>query len=81
MRPDYEDMRDFQYAEENPGYQREVAFSPEPDDDFQDPEIMEMVADTYARDNQRRRESNLQTENTRLRELLEENGVEIPDGS
>lgn len=77
MRPDYDDMMDFKYGEENPGYQREIAYAPDPD---YDPEIAVLVAEKYAQDNARRREGSLRTENARLRALLEEHGIEIPDG-
>lgn len=79
MRPNYEDMRDFQYGEENPGYQRPIAYIPEYDGEERDPEIEAMVADIYAHDNRKRQEGNLHTENARLRALLEENGID-PDG-
>lgn len=76
---DYEDMRDFQYREENPGREREVAYVPEFDGEERDPEIEAMVADSYARDNAKRRESNLRSENDELRALLDQHGIEIPE--
>lgn len=79
LRPDYDDMRDFQYAEENPGYRREIAYTPDPEDPDRDLEIELLAADKYAHDNAKRRESNLRTENNRLRALLEEHGIEIPE--
>lgn len=80
MRPDYEDMMDFKYREENPGYEREVAYVPNPCDSDHDPEISVLVAEKYARDNARRREKNLRTENARLWALLKENGIDPDDG-
>jgi hypothetical protein len=74
---DYEDMRDFQYGEENPGYRREVAYTPEFDPD-RDPEVEELVAEKYAHDNRKRVENNLRAENAELRALLEEHGIESP---
>lgn len=79
MRGSYDDMMDWKYREENPGYEREIAYIPEPDDDFRDPEIESMVADIYAHDNAGRRERNHRTEVAGLRALLEEHGIEIPD--
>ena len=76
---DREYMMDWKYREENPGYEREIAYSPEPDDDFRDPEIELMVAGIYAHDNAKRREHNHRTEVAGLRGLLEEHGIEIPD--
>ena len=75
----YEDMRDWQYREENPGYEREVAYTPDPEDPDRDPDIDLLVADIYARDNAGRRERNLRTENTRLRQIIEAHGIEIPE--
>lgn len=80
MRPDPEDMRDWQYAEENPGFQREIAYTPDLDDPDRDLEIDEHVAAIYAHDNMGRRESNLRTENAQLRALLDEHGIEFSDG-
>jgi hypothetical protein len=80
MRPDYDDMMDWKYREENPGCEREIAYTPDPEDPDRDPEIEAMVAGIYAHDNGRRQENNLRTENAQLRALLEENGIEIPDG-
>lgn len=81
LRPDYDDMRDWQYREENPGYEREIAYTPDPDDPDRDPEVEGLVAEIYAHDNAKRRENNLRTENARLRALLEEHGIEIPEES
>ena len=75
---DYETMRDFQYGEENPGYQREIGLTAGDLEDC-DPEVAALVAETYARDNAARRENNHRTEIAGLRALLEENGIEIPD--
>lgn len=90
----YDDMRDFQYAEENPGYEREIAYMPNhsnpespdyvsPED--RDPEIEAMVHDIYAHDNAGRRERNhrakvsaLEGQNEELRGLLREAGITPP---
>lgn len=79
LRPDYDDMRDFQYAEEHPGYQREIAYTPDTSDPDYDPEIEAMVVDIYAHDNAKRRENNLRTENATLRALLTQHDIEIPE--
>jgi hypothetical protein len=76
---DYEDMRDLQYGEENPGYQREVAYIPDTSDPDYDPEIAVLTAEKYAHDNRRRREGNDRTEINRLRALLEEHGIDPDD--
>ncbi len=77
---DYEDMRDMQFREENPGREREIAYFPEFDGEERDPEIDAMVHEIYARDNAGRRERNHRMEVAGLRNLLEEHGIEIPDG-
>lgn len=74
----YDDMRDWQYREENPGYEREVGLTAGDLDDV-DPEVAVLVAESYARDNAARRENNHRTEVAGLRALLEEHGIEIPD--
>lgn len=79
LRPDYDDMMDWKYREENPGYEREIAYTPDPDDPDRDPEIEAMVVDIYAHDNKRRREHNDRTEINRLRGLLEEHGIDPDD--
>lgn len=82
MRLDYESMRDFQYGEENPGYERELGLTPSDlgwgDPDY-DPEVAVLVAENNARDNARRRENNLRADNARLRALLDAHGIEIPE--
>lgn len=75
---DYDDMMDFKYGEENPGYQREIGLTSTDLDDV-DPEVAVLVAGVYARDNAARREHNHRTEVAGLRALLQENGIEIPD--
>ncbi|HWB37557.1 MAG TPA: hypothetical protein VHA75_16200 [Rugosimonospora sp.] len=77
---EYDDMMDWKYREENPGYEREIAYTPDPDDPDRDPEIELMVAQVYARDNAQRREGNLRTRIAALEAALEENGIEIPEG-
>lgn len=88
---DDDDMRDVQYREQNPGYERGIGFTPDPEDMDTDPEILKLMAESYARDNAQRREQNQRTalaeavseatseldeENQRLRELLRKNGIE-----
>lgn len=80
MRGSYDDMMDWKYREENPGYEREIAYTPDPEDPDRDPEIELMVAQVYARDNAQRREGNLRTRIAALEAALEENGIEIPQG-
>ena len=80
MRGSYDDMMDWKYREENPGYEREIAYTPDPEDLDRDPEIELMVAQVYARDNAQRREGNLRTRIAALEAALEENGIEIPQG-
>lgn len=80
MRGSYDDMMDWKYREENPGYEREIAYTPDPEDPDRDPEIELMVAQVYARDNAGRREGNLRTRIAALEAALEENGIEIPEG-
>lgn len=80
MRGSYDDMMDWKYREENPGYEREIAYTPDPEDPDRDPEIELMVAQVYARDNAQRREGNLRTRIAALEAALEENGIEIPEG-
>lgn len=74
----YDDMRDMQYREENPGYEREIGLTAGDLADV-DPEVAVLVAESYAHDNARRRENNHRTEVAGLRALLEEHGIEIPD--
>jgi hypothetical protein len=78
MHGSYDDMMDWKYREENPGYEREIGLTAGDLDDC-DPEVAALVAETYARDNAARRERNHRTEVAALRALLEENGIEIPD--
>lgn len=80
MRGSYDDMMDWKYREENPGYEREIAYTPDPEDPDRNPEIELMVAQVYARDNAQRREGNLRTRIAALEAALEENGIEIPQG-
>lgn len=78
MTLNYDDMMDFKYREENPGYEREVGLTAADLEDC-DPEVAVLVAESYARDNAARREHNHQTRVAGLVALLEENGIEIPD--
>lgn len=82
---DYDDMQDFHYREKNPGYEREIGLTA---GDLADcpPDLADLVADVYARDNGRRRENNrrtreaeLQAENAELRALLSEHGITPPE--
>lgn len=85
---DPEEMRDWQYREENPGHEREIAYLPNytnpelpdyiaPED--RDPELEAEMHAIYARDNAGRVARNHRTEVAGLRGLLEEHGIEIPD--
>ena len=75
---DYDDKRDWQYREQHPGYEREIGLTAADLADC-DPELAVLVAETYTRDNQKRRENNQQTRIDGLMALLRENGIEIPD--
>lgn len=79
MHGSYDDMRDMQYREENPGYEREVGLTAGDLDDC-DPEVAVLVAESYARDNAGRRERNARTRIATLEALLTEHGIEIPEG-
>lgn len=76
---DYDDMMDWKYREENPGYEREVGLTASDLEDC-DPELAVHVADIYARDNAGRREHNSRTEICRLRGLLKEHGIDPDEG-
>jgi hypothetical protein len=78
MHVDYDDMMDWKYREENPGYEREIGLTAGDLEDC-DPEIAELVVEEYAHDNAKRRDRNHRTEVDGLRGLLEEHGIEIPD--
>ena len=78
MHGSYDDMMDWKYREENPGYEREIGLTSGDLADM-DPEVAVLVAESYARENAARRARNHRTEVTALRALLEENGIEIPD--
>lgn len=69
--PDYDDMRDWQYREENPGYEREVGLTAGDLTDCE-PDIAEMVVGIYAHDNARRREHNTRTREAALQARVEE---------
>ena len=75
---DYDEMRDMQYREENPGYERPIGLTAGDLEDC-DPDLAVEVAAIYARDNAGRRERGLRTEVAGLRGLLKEHGIEIPD--
>lgn len=82
---DYDDMRDWQYREQNPGYEREVGLTASDLADI-DPDVAREVAAIYAHDNgqrrehnQRTREAELQAENEELRALLRAHGVTAPE--
>lgn len=78
MHGSYDDMMDWKYREEHPGYEREIGLTASDLDDC-DPELAVEVAAICARDNAGRRDRNHRTEVAGLRALLEENGIEIPD--
>lgn len=82
---DREDYRDWAYEESNPGYKREIAYTPDPEDPDRDPEIEAMVVDIYAHDNAKRRAHNQRTaelelrqENEELRALLAQHNITPP---
>lgn len=79
MHGSYDDMADWQYREQNPGYEREVGLTASDLEDC-DPEIAVLVAEKYAHDNGKRREGNLRTRIATLEAALEDAGVEIPEG-
>ena len=73
--------RSFSYREKN-GHLPDDIYRPGPEDDPLDPdqqEIRSLVEEGYAHNNAKRRDERLRTENRVLRELLEENGIEVPD--
>jgi hypothetical protein len=80
----YDEMRDWQYREENPGYEREVGLTAGDLADC-DPEVAVLVADSYAQDNAARRANNARTteaclrqENGELRALLAAHNITPP---
>ena len=82
---DYNDMQDWKYREENPGYEREIGLTAADLADC-DPDLAVEVAAIYARDNGRRRDNNrrtreaeLQAEIEELRALLTANGIDAPE--
>lgn len=81
----YDDMADMAYREANPGYEREAGLTASDLADC-DPEIRELVVESYARDNahrrasnQRTREGELRQEIEELRALLAQHGITAPD--
>ena len=81
---DYDDMRDWQYREANPGYEREIGLTSADLADC-DPELAREVAAIYARDNAARRANNQRTtearlrqDNAELRTLLTAHGITPP---
>jgi hypothetical protein len=74
-------MRSFQHREET-GHLPDDVYLPTDEDDMSDPEtreIIEVVQEQYARNNANRREEALRNENAALRQVLEENGIDVPD--
>lgn len=74
-------MRSLQYREENGRLPDDVYF-PTDEDDMSDPETLEiigMVQDQYARNNANRREETLRHENAALRQIIEDNGLPLPE--
>ena len=82
---DREEMADWAYAEENPGFRREVQYNPT-DEDRMDPDFHELDAEMRDRtdaENKKIRAGNtktltaiLQDENDRLRERLRAAGLD-----
>ena len=85
MMLDREDMADWQYREQNPGYEREIGLTASDLADC-DPELALHVAQMYARDNAGRRERNAHTRELTLRQEIDElralltaNGIDVPE--
>ncbi|MCP9209561.1 hypothetical protein [Streptomyces cucumeris] len=78
MRYEYEEMMDWKHREECGGREREIGLTSSDLADCE-PELAVAVAEIYAHDNGKRRESNLRRENAELRALLKENGIGAPD--
>lgn len=75
------EMRAFQFREAH-GYLPDDVYNPTAED-LTDPdhnEIAALVVQRYAVENAERRESRMRAEIDTLRQLLAENGVEVPDG-
>jgi len=78
---DYDEMRAFQYAEENPGYRREIPPIVPTDEDMLDPdwfETWEAAQEHTDAENRIIRNSNNRTEIARLRGILAAHGID-PD--
>jgi hypothetical protein len=78
---DYDEMRAFQYAEENPGYQRELTPIAPTTEDILDPDWRDawMAAQEHTdAENAIIRASNERTEVARLRGILSAHGID-PD--
>lgn len=71
-----EAARDFTHMEMTGDVRDSVYF---PDGEDEDPEITELVMDQYAEMNARRHVRHLHEENSRLRDLLRENGIETEE--
>jgi hypothetical protein len=59
-----------------------LVFIPGPEYDMDDPEtreIVNMVHESYAQQNAEREARALRSENSALRDMLEANGIELPD--
>lgn len=67
---------------ESLGHGGDMVYIPGPEDDMSDPdsvEIINMVQESYHRQNVDRRERELRTQNDSLRELLEAHDIAVPD--
>lgn len=84
--PGRDEMADWQYREENPGYQRETGLTASDFADINDPDFAIAFAEHIAADNAAIRERNARTtedrlraENENLRALLREHGITPPE--
>lgn len=73
--------RSFYYRETH-GHLPDDVFHPGPEDDPWDPdqqEVRALVEEQYAENNARRREETLRNENAALRQIIEDNGLPLPE--
>lgn len=69
-----DEMSDWAYREANPGYQREMTYEPDPEDD---PEFTEHMFEVYADKNKKIRESNYRTELAEATDTIERLTVQL----
>lgn len=75
---DAEEMRAFQFREEN-DYLPDEQYVPTEEDRDGDPEIRAMVEGQYAQTNADRREQRARDRVSALESLLEAHGIDVPD--